>query len=104
MRNRSLRVGVAGKLGGAGQWALGIGGLAAAVALAGCRSGSQYGYLGVPRPAYSQAPYFQKGHEQELKAEADRLRGEAQLASYEEEESGTAVASDQDTAQDTAKR
>jgi len=97
MRNRSLRVGVGGSLRGAGQWALGIGGLAAAVALAGCRTGSQYGYSGVPQPAYSQAPYFQKGHEQELKAEADRLREEAQLASYEEE-SGTAVASDQDTA------
>jgi hypothetical protein len=97
MRNRSLRIGVAGNLRGAGQWAVGIGGLAAAVALAGCRTGSQYGYAGVPQPAYSQAPYFQKGHEQELKAEADRLREEAQLASYEEE-SGTAVASDLDTA------
>lgn len=98
MRNRSLRIGVAGKWRGAGQWALCGGGVAAAVvALAGCRTGSQYGYSGVPQPAYSQAPYFQKGHEQELKAEADRLRKEAQLASYEEE-SGTAVASDQGAA------
>jgi hypothetical protein len=66
--------------------------------VAGCRGGGQYGYYsGVPQPAYSQAPYLQKGHEQELKAEADRLREEAQLASYEEE-SGTAVASDQGAA------
>jgi len=95
MRNRSQWISVAGNLRGAGQWVFWVGVLAAAAGVAGCRGG-QYGYPGVPQPAYSQAEYFQPGHEEELAAEAARLRQQAQPASYEE--SGMAVASDQDSA------
>ena len=68
----------------AGQFVLFFGGcIAGLAAVAGCIGQSQ-SYPGVPQPAFSQAEYFQPGHEEELAAEAARLRQAAQLPPYEE--------------------
>ncbi len=58
-------------------------GISGAAALAGCAGQSTH-YPGVPQPALSQVDYFQPGQEQQLKAEATRLRQAAQLPPYDE--------------------
>jgi len=70
--------------GRAGRWKAVLAGTAVVAAcLTGCAGRSQ-GYRGIPQPAYSQVDYFQPGHEEELKAEATRIRQAAQLPPYEE--------------------
>jgi hypothetical protein len=93
MRNQRQWFVIRGGWRGAGQWVLGSGVLVAVLAVAGCRGAQYASYPGVPQPAYAQTDQFKPGHEEELAAEASRLREEAQFTSYEE--SGEAVASDQ---------
>ena len=89
MQRRPTTTGTAGMRRRAGRLRLFSGcWIAGLAAISGCVGQSQ-NYPGIPQPAYSQAEYFQPGHEEELKAEAARLRQAAQLPPYEE---GTASA------------